>query len=1007
MDAAERWKLVSETFDRTFELDAPARAAVLAATLGSLPDVRRQVERLLTAHDAAGDFLGDLDRDRAAALIAATPDDPPPAAIGRYRIVRALGEGGMGVVYLAHDPELDRPIALKLLRSGRAGAAARARLLQEARAASALDHPNVAAIYEISTASDGRDFIAMAFCEGQSLAERLASGPLPPGEAAHIALQVADALAAAHALGIVHRDVKPDNVIVAPDGRVRLMDFGVAVIARNAGAALPAGTPGYVSPEQLDGRLAGPPSDVWSFGVLLHDLLSGARRSASAPRLSGRLAALADRCLAEDPDDRPSAAEAATTLRGFLRWRELQRPLIGVSALLAVLFALVVGGGLLRGPGAGTGADAPMVILPLVAAGADDQLARDATLLLSDALAALTPVTVADPLLAMRDEQLQQGTDEDRIASAQRAGFGTVVLARFSRSDSLVRGTISVHDARDRRVIASGSVLALPDPSALADSLALALLRSRWLESREPALAAAARGTSSIVALRAFVEGERAIAGARFRLAPELFARAIAADSGFGLAYWRYWFSRSYHGSPVDSQVIAAVLAHRAAFPEPDRLLVQARLGTDARARLEQLRTVTTRHPAYWPGWFELGDHLTHHGAFLGVQLDEARNALRRVTELNPGFVPAWEHRLWTAVLERDTAESGAALARLEKLRLDTLARREWDLRPVDYYRYLVQLARTGGEPSAEEAEIGADVLSGTAGAADPDRTTASMLSFGFPRAQLDLSQRVLARNPAARIATAHTWGSALAWAGRGGWDSAFAAVRQYARTTSHSHGPLRSFGLAVTGAWLGEVHPDSARLLATHAARSAHAQTASGHAELAWLRGVLACRDGDATALQNQQAVLARNSAPSAHTLAASLAAFATALDGNPAAAADALARLEVANAAARWQFAHGSAHPFAIGLHRLAAGSALLATGDSATAASLLLLHETDLPVTLQPLPAVNMMLSPYSLELLAGIEEGRGQAARARRHRQAVRERADLKGSVTVPRAWCGPL
>jgi hypothetical protein len=164
MDAAERWTLVSETFERAYELDAPARAALLTATLGSFPDVRLEVERLLTAHDVAGDFLTGLDRDRSAALIAATPDEPPPAAIGRYRIVRVLGEGGMGVVYLAHDPELDRPIALKLLRSGRVGAAARARLLQEARAASALDHPNVAAIYVISTAPGGRVFIAMAFC---------------------------------------------------------------------------------------------------------------------------------------------------------------------------------------------------------------------------------------------------------------------------------------------------------------------------------------------------------------------------------------------------------------------------------------------------------------------------------------------------------------------------------------------------------------------------------------------------------------------------------------------------------------------------------------------------------------------------------------------------------------------------------------------------------------------------------------------------------------------------
>jgi hypothetical protein len=202
-------------------------------------------------------------------------------------------------------------------------------------------------------------------------------------------------------------------------------------------------------------------------------------------------------------------------------------------------------------------------------------------------------------------------------------------------------------------------------------------------------------------------------------------------------------------------------------------------------------------------------------------------------------------------------------------------------------------------------------------------------------------------------------------------------------------------------------VHPDSARLLAPLAARSEWARTASGRAELAWLSGLLACREGNATALETYRAVLVRTATSSAPALATSLAAFSLALQGEPAAAADDLARLEASNAAARWYFAHGDVHPFASGINRLAAGRALLTAGDSVTAASLLLLHETDLPSTLHPLPAVNMMLSPYSLELLAGIEAGGGRTDIARRHRQAVRERADLKGSVSTPPSLCGPL
>jgi hypothetical protein len=1010
MDAAERWTLIAETFTRALELDPGARDAWLYTSLGSFPDLRLEVARLLSAHDAAGGFLSGLDRERSAALIASAADDAEdevPARLGRYRIVRPLGAGGMGVVYLAHDPELDRPIALKLLRSGRIGPPARARLLHEARAASALDHPNVAAIHEIGETAEGRAFIAMAYCEGESLADRVAAGPLPAEEAARIALQVSDALAAAHALGIVHRDVKPANVIVSGDGRARLMDFGVAIAAESAGAAVLAGTPGYLSPEQLDGAPAGPASDVWSLGVLLHELLTGSRPGPDAPASPGPLGRLAAACRAQEPAARPTAGEVGDGLRAFLH-RSPARRTVRVAAALALLAVLLVSGWLVRGGREATSAEAALLVLPFRAPAPGDaaaELAHQVAVMLSDALGGVTTMPVADPLLALADPAFGRGADEDRLRRARRAGFATVVLGRLVQSDSLVRAIVSVHDTRDGRVLGTGSTFAPAHPAALADSLALALLRSRWFADREPTLAMAARGTSSMAALRAFVAGERAVAGARFRLAPELFARAIEADSAFGLAYWRYWFARGYHGSPVDSSVIAAVLARRASFPEPDRLLVEARMAGNERDRLARLRTVTTRHPAYWPGWFELGDHLTHHGAFLGVQLHEARAALRRVAELNPGFVPAWEHLLWTALLERDTAESAAALARLEALRIDTLARREWDLRPVDYYRYLVHLVRTGGEPRSEDTEIGADVLSGTAGASDPERTSATLLLYGFPRAQLVLSQRILQRNPPARIATAHTWGMALAWAARGGWDSAFANARSFARATPHPRGALWAFALVATGAWLGELHPDSARLLAPFAERSAHGRTPAGRAELAWLHGILACRTGDRAALAERQQELQRSTAPSASALATALAAFGTAFDGDAAQPAEELAALELDNAAAAWQFAHGPDHPFASGLHRIAAAQGLLQAGDTAAAAALLLLHETDLPNTLHPLAPAQVVLSPYSLRLLARIEEARGNREEARRHRGMLTERADLAPDAAPPRSWCG--
>ncbi|HSJ12993.1 MAG TPA: protein kinase, partial [Longimicrobiales bacterium] len=161
----ERWGRIEAAFASAHELDARARATLLLTTFATEPELRQQVERLLAAHDAAGDFLTHLDRARSAALLQLTVDEEP-VRVGRYRIVRRLGHGAMGVVYLAHDLDLDRPVALKLLRAPRGTARAQRQLLEEARAASALDHPNVAVVHEIGESEDGRAFIAMTYCEG-------------------------------------------------------------------------------------------------------------------------------------------------------------------------------------------------------------------------------------------------------------------------------------------------------------------------------------------------------------------------------------------------------------------------------------------------------------------------------------------------------------------------------------------------------------------------------------------------------------------------------------------------------------------------------------------------------------------------------------------------------------------------------------------------------------------------------------------------------------------------
>ena len=305
--------------------------------------------------------------------------------MGRYRIVGDLGRGGMGVVYRAEDERLGRSVALKFLPTHlRADSHANERLMVEARAAAALDHPNVCAVYEVAETEDGRAYIAFACYDGQTLAERLENGPLTIGEAVRIAGEVAAGLAAAHARDIVHRDLKPSNVFLTEDGTAKILDFG---IARMRGVALtaPGATPGtveYGAPETARGR-ADERSDVWSLGVVLHEMLTGRRPfhapyqaavlyavlheappppSALNPAVPPELDAVVAQCLAKDPDDRyPDAAAVAEALApaggpddlpavvrqaGRALVRRLRRSRAwqaGAAAALALLAAAVLG----------------------------------------------------------------------------------------------------------------------------------------------------------------------------------------------------------------------------------------------------------------------------------------------------------------------------------------------------------------------------------------------------------------------------------------------------------------------------------------------------------------------------------------------------------------------------------------------------------------------------------------------------------------------------------------
>jgi serine/threonine protein kinase/Flp pilus assembly protein TadD len=281
-----RWKEIDEIFAAALERDLAERPAFLVKACGDDEQLRQEVESLI-AHIVPDSMDEGRAVEEATRLLGQTATEPTIERIGRYQVIRSLGAGGMGRVYLGHDEQLNRPVAVKLLSNYNASEAERmARFRQEALAASALNHPNILTIYEIGE-FEGANFITAEFVDGLTLRARMKAAALPTDLALDLAIQITSALAAAHAAGIIHRDIKPENVMVRADGLVKVLDFGIAKFSQaegnektdpvetRAGAII--GTAAYMSPEQARGTLIDPRSDIWSLGVVIYEMV--ARRS--------------------------------------------------------------------------------------------------------------------------------------------------------------------------------------------------------------------------------------------------------------------------------------------------------------------------------------------------------------------------------------------------------------------------------------------------------------------------------------------------------------------------------------------------------------------------------------------------------------------------------------------------------------------------------------------------------------------------------------------------------
>lgn len=582
-------------FERARGLNPEARPAWVDDACGGDQALRDELLGLLVEADAAEEFFQlfadavqttrfplQEAEDRADG---ATSEPPPPsprsehragAVVGHYRILSVIGSGGMGTVYRAHDTVLERQVALKFLPPLSTRLDDEERLLKEARSAGSLQHPNICTIHEIGQTDDGRPFIAMALYEGETLTERLRRGPLPVEEAVTIAVQIARGLEAAHGRGILHRDVKPANVILGTDGTARLLDFGLATVVdatMGASAATP-GTLAYMSPEQVRGDSLDARTDLWSLGVVLYEMLTGRRpfrgendrtlfqsileedpgSLSEQVQIPRPLVTLVERLLSKDPGSRHRTAsevlpdlihalpsESASGLRRRPRHRTAL--LAGSAAALAALvgIALWLPGRLEQSRPAAMGApgEPSIAVLPLANLSADP---RDAALAggMTEALIATLAGAGDVRVIASTSVLPFQGSQTDVRAIADSLGVSNILEGGFQKIGSRFRVQVRLVDARDGSTRWSQTYdREFEDVFSVQDEIARAVageLELRFDKDRQ----LLRHGTPNIAAYELYLRGwdpvlVRSESGIRRKLG--YFQQAIAADSTYAAAY--------------------------------------------------------------------------------------------------------------------------------------------------------------------------------------------------------------------------------------------------------------------------------------------------------------------------------------------------------------------------------------------------------------------------------------------------------------------------------------
>jgi serine/threonine-protein kinase len=1052
---SERAERVAELLEKAMALEGDERSAFCQEVRRDDAELGAELDSLLAVHEA---YPADLDTIAARVLPSAldalsralaTESPEQPRTVGRYRILERLGGGSMGEVYRASDVTLDRSVALKFLpRDQASDPEARARMTREAKAASALDHPNIAVIFEIGNtepetdSGQGRLFIAMAWYGGDTVQQMIARGPLPVEQAVDLAVQTADGLAAAHAAGIVHRDIKPANLMVTKEGRLKILDFGVAkragVDVTTEGVTL--GTIAYMSPEQTRSAAVDARTDIWSLGIVLYEMLAGVRPFPAEdgavllhairhdqpiplrrlrPDIPEALEELVDRCLRKDPAQRfANAASLRDALRELevvpaavppdrrkrrkegvawqwkgRRWRTILPALAVVGVATLASLQLSRAGDTIRVEPD----DAKRIaVLPFVPIAADTGLARlgrDLAVGVAAALDGLDDLRTADAYVVLASGRTSVPVSREReIELAGNLGVGRLLQGTLTRSGNDVRidaRLVAIAEPGEEAVFSTGGHPHALD--ALTDSVTLALVRSLWRKRPVLSPILGATRTNSIAALRAYLDGERWLERSDMPRAVEAFERAFAIDTTYWFAYWRSLYPRQwYPARTADTMLVRRVLEHRNEFPLQERVLVESWMAERLTDRLQLLRDAVQRFDSYWPAWYAYGIQLLQRAPYLGTTREDARVALERTVELNPDFSSAWNRLGWIVTAQRDTA----AMRRVLREHVRTSQGVEFlGVMPRHASAYTA-FVRSGLPPADSLARIVDWLLTSEPLVMD---FTNLAVAGGHAAIQLGLNEAILAREPGARVTSAIWRGNAMAWASRGAWDSALVAMDRAAQAWFEPRTSLDAYGLAVVGASLDMIPAQEAA--GRRPAVTGQAPDWSGEqvAELFWLDGVLAHARRDHAGLDRARRALQESSATYAGALRGSLDAFATDAAGDRQRAARALARLEFDNADRFAAPSLDARYPFLVSVNRLHAAAWLRETGDDGEAARILTWPDA---IGRSWPGALNVTFGWIGLVHRAEIAESMGQTDRARLYYSRFLERHDMPVAAFQP-------